>query len=281
MEAEVNRVRKALEEGNMAGIMHGHRVLKDQLENDSGGLDAVRDGEKVSWDPTGIWQQKVEDLTKEVMEKSDRYMERGTDEDDGPLLPLRRAMGGIADLAQAITELEAEPNEANLKLLGRDLNETKNSLMLLGRVLMLSQDSTLVASAHALVAEAKEAIQAGQQRVRATLRRLEAASDISETGSVGEPICDGRPIPERVVGGQMPSSSFTSSRWRLQAAGKQGGDMADLIRCLSGAQANNNGWAMFKGVEYPRFRKEWWATEGHTTDMYKMNWSAKPLRRKA
>ncbi len=127
MEVEVNKVLRALEEGNMAGITHGHRVLKDQLEKYHGGLDAVKDGEKVSLDPTGVWQQKAAELTKEVMEKSGRYMERGTDEDDGPLLPLRRAMGGLADLTQGITELEAEPNEANLRLLGRDLNEAKVS----------------------------------------------------------------------------------------------------------------------------------------------------------
>jgi hypothetical protein len=106
------------------------------------------------------------------MEKSGRYMERGTDEDDGPLVPLRRAMGKKVDLVQAITELETKPNEANLRLLGQDLNEVKGSLMSLGRVLMLSQDAALAASAHELVVEAKEAIRAGQQWMRAALRRL-------------------------------------------------------------------------------------------------------------
>jgi hypothetical protein len=38
-------------------------------------------------------------------------------------------------------------------------------------------------------------------------------------------------------------------------------ELATLIWCLSGAQANDSGWSIFKGknVEYPRFRKEWWA----------------------
>jgi hypothetical protein len=33
------------------------------------------------------------------------------------------------------------------------------------------------------------------------------------------------------------------------------------FRCLSGAQANDSSWPVFKGsyVEYPDFRKEWWA----------------------
>jgi hypothetical protein len=52
------------------------------------------------------------------MEESGRYTERGTEKDGDPLTPLRRAMEGIADLAQALTKLEAEPNEANLRILG-------------------------------------------------------------------------------------------------------------------------------------------------------------------
>jgi hypothetical protein len=61
--------------------------------------------------------------------------------------------------------------------------------------------------------------------------------------------------------------------------------MADLIRCLSGAQTNNNGWPTFKGkyVEYPRFRKEWWAYRRtySTIDMYEMNWFVETLKRRA
>ncbi len=68
--------------------------------------------------PTGFWRRKAVELTQEVMEESGRYTERGTEEDDDPLTPLRRAMEGIADLAQALTKLEAEPNEANLRILG-------------------------------------------------------------------------------------------------------------------------------------------------------------------
>jgi hypothetical protein len=38
-------------------------------------------------------------------------------------------------------------------------------------------------------------------------------------------------------------------------------ELAVLLRCLGGAQANNNGWPTFKEkyVEYPKFKKEWWA----------------------
>jgi hypothetical protein len=49
---------------------------------------------------------------------------------------------------------------------------------------MLSRDPSLAAGAHELVGEAEEAIQASQLKVRAALRGIGAASDISETGSI-------------------------------------------------------------------------------------------------
>jgi hypothetical protein len=37
------------------------------------------------------------------------------------------------------------------------------------------------------------------------------------------------------------------------------GNLATLLRCLGGAQANYSGWPIFKGryVKYPKFKKEW------------------------
>ncbi len=60
-------------------------------------------------------------------------------------------------------KLKAEPSKANLRDLGRELTEVKGSVQSFGQALMLSQDPTLTASAHELLAEAKEAIQGGQQ----------------------------------------------------------------------------------------------------------------------
>ncbi len=50
------------------------------------------------------------------------------------------------------------------------------------------------------------------------------------------------------------------------------GELSALMRGLMNAQANDNGWPTFSGkyVEYPRFRKEWWAYRqtyhGHVLD---------------
>jgi hypothetical protein len=39
------------------------------------------------------------------------------------------------------------------------------------------------------------------------------------------------------------------------------GELSTLMRGMMNAQANNSGWPTYSGkyVEYPRFRKEWWA----------------------
>ncbi len=52
----------------------------------------------------------------------------------------------------------------------------------------------------------------------------------------------------------------------------EGGELSALIRGMMNAQANDSGWPTFSGkyVEYPRFRKEWWAYRqtyhGHVRD---------------
>jgi hypothetical protein len=51
-----------------------------------------------------------------------------------------------------------------------------------------------------------------------------------------------------------------------------GGELSALMRGMMNAQANDSGWPTFSGkyMEYPRFRKEWWAYRqtyhGHVRD---------------
>jgi hypothetical protein len=54
--------------------------------------------------------------------------------------------------------------------------------------------------------------------------------------------------------------------------GEEEGELSTLMRGMMNAQANDSGWPTFSGkyVEYPRFRKEWWAYRqtyhGHLLD---------------
>ncbi len=158
MEAEVEKLCAAWKGGDMAGITHEYKALKDQLDRYLRELEANKDRERVPSDPTAAWCRAATELMREVMRKVGASMEKEVEEEGGPLAPLRKAMEGIVDLNEAIAKLENKPGEDRLRLLGPGLNGAKGELMLLGWALMLSQEQTLVAGAHELVAEAKEVI---------------------------------------------------------------------------------------------------------------------------
>jgi hypothetical protein len=55
IEAEVRRLWEALGEGNMAGVVRGHKALKGQLEEYYGGLETIGEGENASSDSAEPW----------------------------------------------------------------------------------------------------------------------------------------------------------------------------------------------------------------------------------
>jgi hypothetical protein len=192
--------------------------------------------------------------------------------------------------------------------------------MALSRSLVLDQSAGVAEEASRLANEACNAIKASRESIRAALRELGAASDISEAGA---PIGTRGPPPTRpAVGnidpewtaGPRPATSGwaqrstatnpaagninlgwtsgarpVSSEWppahtpattawppteslprpKMRGAG---GKLSVLMRGMMNAQANDSGWPTFsrRYVEYPRFRKEWWAYRqtyhGHVRD---------------
>ncbi len=170
---------------------------------------------------------------------------------------LRRVLGKVASLSKAVNLGVSESEEGELRDLSKRLGAVKKELMALSRELMVSQPPALAMEVHELVSEAEEAIRSGQKMIRAALRGLGAASDISEASSL-----DTLPPPRRPVMGSLtaPIPPMRAEPPRATSPGT-GGDVANLVRGLVGAQANDGGWPTFSGkyVEYPRFRKEWWA----------------------
>ncbi len=140
--------------------------------------------------------------------------------------------------------------------------------MVLERDFMMSQAPSLAAEAHELVGEVEDAIRIGQREVKAALRKLGVASDLSETGSLDVPL----PAREPLAGGRDEQPVPFSTRPVMGPLHRPGSKVNDLIRCLAGAQANGSGWPVFnaKYVEYPPFRKQWWAYrqtyDGHVRD---------------
>jgi hypothetical protein len=123
----------------------------------------------VTSDLSGTWREAATNLTKEILDKVSPYMRTMASEKEDALGPLRRVMGKVADLNEAIAWVKDVPVEERLRALGRELSKVKRELMLLGRVLMMSQDLSLATGAHELAGEEEDAIRAGQLKVTAAL----------------------------------------------------------------------------------------------------------------
>ncbi len=90
------------------------------------------------------------------------------------------------------------------------------------------------------------------------LRGLGAASDISE---VSGPTRALRPPPNETCTRRPERGMGNGEPGPRPRMGGEGNELTALMQGLMGAQANDSGWPTFSGkyVEYPRFRKEWWA----------------------
>jgi hypothetical protein len=199
--------------------------------------------------------------------------------EDG-LGPLRRAIGEATHLAETVTKEVQDPSEERLRDLARKLGAVKKEIIATNRSLVVGQSASQATEAHGLASEAGEVIKASRETIKAALRGMGAASDISE---ISGPTRAPRPPPERPAMGSLttawaPRGQPTASTWPPQSTPattawpppefvprprirEAGDELAIVMQGLMGAQANDNRWPTFSGkyVEYPRFRKEWWA----------------------
>jgi hypothetical protein len=180
--------------------------------------------------------------------------------------------------------------------------------MAISKDLVVDQPADVATEATRLASEACDAIKASRESIRAALRELGVASDISEASG---PVRAQLPPPGRPVMGSIdpewasgprpaattwfqrppprPAAGNVEPRWppvhtpaitawppaetlpRPRIKGEDG-ELLALMRGMMNAQANDSGWPTFSGkyVEYPRFRKEWWAYRqtyhGHVRD---------------
>jgi hypothetical protein len=137
METEEVKLQAASSKGDMAGIARGHGALRDQLSAYLKALEAVKDGEMVSSDPTGTWYRAAIALTKEMMDKVGPYIRSVADEKEGALGPLRRIMEKVADLNEDAARAEDEPEEAGTEGSGPGTEQSKGRHLSLGRAYLL------------------------------------------------------------------------------------------------------------------------------------------------
>jgi hypothetical protein len=188
MQAAVNKYVAVKAKGNMADLMRVKEDLPTQLRKYLGDIEAD-EGEGLSSNTTEKWRKAALDLTKDAMEYLNGLGRDVGSEEEGVLGPLRRAIGKVATLSEAVTKGVLEPNEEELRDLAKRLGTVKKELMTMGRDLMVNQPAAMATEAHELVSEAEEAIKANQGIIKAALRGLGAASDISEASSMNVPLC--------------------------------------------------------------------------------------------
>jgi hypothetical protein len=290
MREQVSKCATAKEKGNMADLMRVKQALPSLLAKYLRDLETdEKDG--LSSDIVETWKQAALDLTGDVLKYVGQLGVNPASGPDDTLGPLRRAIGKIASLAEAVTRGVQEPDEDELRDLVRKLGAAKKEIMSMSRDLVVNQPATVATEAHELPSEAGEAIRASRETIKAALRGMGAASDFSEISCLagvphpppGRPTMGNLAPPAWPPRGQPavptwpPQYTPATSVWPLDmpprpTPGRAGDKLAILMQGLMGAQANDSGWPTFNGkdVEYPRFRKEWWSYRqtyhGHVRD---------------
>jgi hypothetical protein len=88
-------------------------------------------------------------------------------EGEDALGPLRRVLGEVASLSEAVTLGVSKPGEGGLR--DKRLGAVKKELMALNRKLIVSQPPASAMEVHELASEAEEAIKASQKTIKAAL----------------------------------------------------------------------------------------------------------------
>jgi hypothetical protein len=125
------------------------------------------------------------------------------------LAPLRKAIETATHLAKTVAKEIQDPGEERLRDLARKLGTAKKEIMALSRSLMVGQAASIATEANRLASDAGEAIKSSRETIKAALRGLGVASDISE---VSGPTRAQRPPPTRPVLGDLKAEWATGSR---------------------------------------------------------------------
>ncbi len=112
------------------------------------------------------------------------------------LAPLKDAIDQARYTASAAARELTDPEETVLRGFGKQLGSLKKEIMALSKDLAVGQSASVAMEATRLASEACDAIRTSRESIRAALREMGAASDISEaSGPVrARPLQQGRPV---------------------------------------------------------------------------------------
>jgi hypothetical protein len=118
MKEEVGKFKVASRQGDMASLMRIKAALSAQLKKYLEDMEADKEG-GVSSDVTGKWKKAALDLMKNAMEYLNGIGRNVGTEGKDALGPLRRVLGRVASLGEAVTLGVSEPEEGGLRDLAK------------------------------------------------------------------------------------------------------------------------------------------------------------------
>jgi hypothetical protein len=169
-------------------------------------------------DTARAWKDQVHEIA--VQAKLDQPPDGSDGGGAGPLAPaeatdrlvsLKSAIKLATHSMEAVAREIQDPDETTLRGFGKHLGNSKKEIMALSRSLMVSQSAGVAMEATRLASEAGDAIKSSRELIRAALRGLGAASDISEASGPTRTLCP--PPPTRpVMGNIVPDWTLRDTR---------------------------------------------------------------------
>jgi hypothetical protein len=215
-----------------ATMLHGSRLRGDRLSEESVRktmrrlveeyMAAVDQDKEDGLDPDTVqlWKEQVQEIATQA--KLDQPAVSVGQGKPGPV-PHSEATDHLAFLKSAIEQAHyttsavarelTDPDETTLREFGKQLGSSKKEIMALSKDLVVGQPADMAMEATRLAGEACDTINACRESIRAALRELGAASDISEVSGPtrARPQQQGRPAmgrldPEWAAGPQPVAS---------------------------------------------------------------------------
>ncbi len=167
-------------------------------------------------DVVQTWKDQAYQIVNEALHFFDGFIE----DDSAPsapsvhkpvdsLAPLKKAIEIASYLTEAVAKEIQDPGEDRLRDLARKLGTSKKEIMALSRSLMVGQAASIATEANRLASDAGEAIKSSREMIKAALRGLGSASDISE---ISGPTRAQRPPPTRPMLGDLNAGWAAGSR---------------------------------------------------------------------
>ncbi len=214
--------------GEHATMLHANRLNGDKLSEESVRkamkklvdeyMAAVEQDKDDGLDPdtARMWKEQVHEIAAKA--KLDQPVASCGVSKSGPvahsrvkdrLAPLRSTIEQATYIMQAVTRELTDPDETILRGFGKQLGSSKKEIMTVSKNIVVDQPADVATEVTRLGSEACDAIKASRESIRAALRELGAASEISEASG---PVRAQLPPPGRPVVGCLDPEWAAGSR---------------------------------------------------------------------